>query len=157
MSAELSKDYLESETAIYNRIRQRAFSLLARREYSEFELRSKLYPLASESLVDRLIDELIKNNMQSDSRYAEMLCRSRFNQGKGPVKILYELGQNQISSSIVDAVMGPYEGEWALLAKQVREKKFGKSPVGSYREWVRQARFLQQRGFNASHFGDFTE
>ncbi|NKB75470.1 MAG: hypothetical protein GKR96_00150 [Gammaproteobacteria bacterium] len=156
MSDELESAHLaDTLKDEYNAIREKAFGLLARREHSEFELRSKLCPLASPMLIDELIGRLIQKNIQSDLRFAEMLCRSRFNQGKGPLKLYHELSQNQIDSCIVEQVMKPYEDGWRDLAKQVREKKFGTAPVDNYREWARQARFLQQRGFNASHFDDF--
>ena len=41
------------------------------------------------------------------------------------------------------------------LAARVRTSKFGSQPPSSYREWAKQARFLQQRGFTAEQIGSF--
>ena len=66
----------------------------------------------------------------------------RFNQGKGPVRIISELkmrGINTFDLSLFD---------WFKLAKEIRQKKFGNQSTLNYKEIAKQKRFLQSRGFN---------
>ena len=135
---------------VEEQIRRKAFALLTRREYSVAELTQKLNNLASKDTVDSLVQGLVENGLLSDERFSEMICRSRVNQGKGPIRIRYELEQHKISPDIIDDAMSIYEGRWAELAQLVRQKKFGSEPPGSYKERAKQMRFLQQRGFNAA-------
>ena len=66
----------------------------------------------------------------------------RYNQGKGPVIISLELKKRGIESfdlSIFD---------WFNLAKEVREKKFGKNLPSDYKTQAKQKQFLKSRGFD---------
>ena len=47
--------------------------------------------------------------------------------------------------------MSDYETKWPTLAAEVRCRKFGEQAPASYKDWARQARFLQQRGFTTEH------
>jgi len=132
---------------IYQALRDKAYRLLARREQSTCELRRKLKIDEYPHLVDQLLGELIGQGAQSDFRFAEQLCRSRYQNGKGPVKLRYELNQHQIEESVVAEVMSDYDDKWLNLAIEVRQKKFGSKAPGNYKDWAKQARFLQQRGF----------
>ncbi len=145
---EQSKDEL-----LIKSLTDRACGYLARREYSAWELGRKLNNHGSPAAVERVIDRLQKRGEQSDTRFAEMLCRSRFNSGKGPVRLLHELKQHRIDDGIISAAMLEYEDRWTELANQVRVKKFGEAAPTTIEEWSRQARFLKQRGFSTSHFG----
>ena len=133
-------------------LRDKAYRLLASREHSVWELRRKLAskPPAAQhpQQVERLLAELAEQGAQSDFRFAEQLCRRRYQSGRGPVKLRHELAQHQIEKTMVERVMSDYETKWCALAAEVRRKKFG-DPPANYREWARQARFLQQRGFDA--------
>lgn len=136
---------------------ERAYQLLSRREYSVHELKTRFRDAGSEQQIYNVIEKLIATNAQSDKRYAEMICRARFNAGKGPVRILHDLNQNQIDPNLIEAAMAEYECLWQNRADDVRIRKFGERPPQTYQEWTRQARFLQQRGFQAAHIPDFGE
>jgi regulatory protein len=41
--------------------------------------------------------------------------------------------------------------DWRLLARELRARKFGAEPPTDWPEKVRQARFLQYRGFSSDH------
>jgi regulatory protein len=131
----------------YQTLRDKAYRLLARREQSRWELRRKLEFDEHPQLVNKLLGDLMDQGAQSDFRFAEQLCRSRFNNGKGPVKLQYELNRHQIEESLVAQVMSDYEDKWLGLAIEVRQRKFGSKVPASYKDWAKQARFLQQRGF----------
>jgi len=130
--------------------------MLARREHSLHELKQRLCSHSeNEASVNEVLGELARQGIQSDRRFAEMLCRSRFNAGKGPMKIAYELSRHRIAPEIVRQEMAFYEDKWAASAKAVKEKKFGGAAARSHREWARQARFLRQRGFGQEFLDEF--
>lgn len=107
------------------------------------------------ALLDRLLAELVADGAQSDQRFAEHLARWRFQTGRGPVKLRYELTEHHIDPALIDQVMAEYEPQWRDLATQVRRRKFGDAPPADYKTWARQARFLQQRGFQSEHIEPF--
>ena len=106
-------------------------------------------------MVAQLIDELRAEGAQSDARFAEQLARRRFQTGRGPLKLRAELLAHEIDAALIARVMGEYETQWAALAVEVRRRKFGEQAPTSFRDWAKQARFLQQRGFDASHIEPF--
>jgi regulatory protein len=120
--------------------------MLARREHSVSELTEKLSIKGFELKdINSAVQSLIEKNLQSDERYSEMIIRTRFNQGKGPLKIRYELHSNGISEFKID------EYNWNLLAKEVRFKKFGNDIPTDYKDIAKQKRFLLSRGFNSEN------
>lgn len=171
--------------ADYAALRAAAYRHLARREHSAWELRRKLQSavtLASAAaagkrqvrkraaglagldtvdaaalpaLLDRLLAELAAAGAQSDARFAEHLGRWRFQTGRGPVKLRFELTEHQIDPALIERVMAEYEPQWRALAAQIRARKFGAAPPADYKTWARQARFLQQRGFKSEHIEPF--
>jgi len=149
------KSFQSTEDELSAVVKDKAYQLLARREYSVCEMRQKFKALAPSHICDRAIAELIDQGEQSDKRFAEMLGRSRFNAGKGPVKLEYELNQHRIDPVIIETIMDTYNELWVESANQVRLKKFGDKPPVNFSEWARQARFLQQRGFTSEHIGHF--
>jgi regulatory protein len=149
----LSED--ESEENLVADLVARSYKMLMRREYSAEELRKKFRNLADREIVETAIDRLIALNAQSDERYAEMLCRARFNAGKGPVRIKHDLSEQRIAEEIIESAMAEYDGKWKSLAEEIRARKFGDNPPENYLEWTRQARFLQQRGFASAQIGHF--
>ncbi len=136
-------------------LKNKAYQLLARREYSVFELQQKFKHRAPADMVDQVLNTLIQQGAQSDSRFAEMLSRSRFNAGKGPVLLKHELDKHKIDPDLIETVMAVYQQQWLESAKQVRQRKFGSAPPANFKEWAKQARFLQQRGFTSAQIGQF--
>lgn len=150
----------------YQALRNRAYRLLARREHSAWELRRKLESAQPpsdgarsgvQSAIARLLTELAEQGAQSDFRFAEQLCRWRYQNGRGPLKLQYELSEHQIEESLVKQVMADYDKKWPQLATEVRCRKFGDTPPTCYHEWAKQARFLQQRGFTAEQIGSYID
>ena len=143
----------------YLLVRDKAYSYLTRREYSRSELYQKLIRLKEidAGVVEQVLDDLVSAGAQSDLRFAEHLCRVRINQGKGPVLIEHELNQHKIDSESIEQVMSEHSDEWRRLALDVRQKKFGPEPPADFKEWAKQARFLQQRGFGNAEIGSFND
>ena len=76
--------------------------LLARREYSEKELRIKLTDKYNEEICQRVLDYLQANNYQSDERFTDMIVRSYASRGYGHKRILQELSRKGIYISNID-------------------------------------------------------
>ncbi|MCY4052076.1 MAG: regulatory protein RecX [Gammaproteobacteria bacterium] len=134
----------------------KAYQLLAKREYSHHELLQRLLKLASKEVCEEAMRQLVSQGAQSDDRYAESLCRSRYGAGKGPVLIRYELRNQKINEELIEKVMEPYTNEWTVLAEQVRKKKFGEELPKEYSQLTKQLRFLQQRGFGQAELSQYS-
>ena len=130
-------------------IRKKAMDLLARREHSEQELRQKL---KSREYRDEAIDEVVlglqHDGLQSDERFTESYVNHRFNAGVGPLKIRYELRQKGVSDRLVDEFLEPLSDQWDELMTRQRVRKYGVSIPDDYPSRMKQARFLQNRGFS---------
>lgn len=129
-------------------IRRAAIELLSRREHSARELRQKLQRKfdCSTDLINRELVRLTDENYQSDERFAEAFVASRMRKGIGPQRLSLELKERGISPELVDAFVPQDSQDWLAIAIHVREKRFGvELPSGKDR--VKQARFLQYRGF----------
>ncbi|MCP4413904.1 MAG: regulatory protein RecX [Gammaproteobacteria bacterium] len=152
------------------KLRKSMMGLLARREHSRQELFQKMqqkgYP---PDLINNSLDDFIECDWLSDSRYAEMLLRSRLLKYHGPVKIKMELKQKGVSELIIQQCFDAFSYKnggidiqlmnnnnvelhdlWPKLATEALNKKFSSKPVDQ-KERIRQYRFLQQRGFQHDH------
>ncbi len=130
-------------------IRVVAMDLLSRREHSTYELTLKLKKRNFDmDEITAALDRLQQENLQSDSRFIESVVNSRVSAGFGPVKIKYELRQKGISVEWVDDYFSGMTVEWEQLMAAQRSKKFGQIIPVDYREKMKQARFLQNRGFS---------
>ena len=128
--------------------RKKAMDLLARREHARGELLTKLEKAGFESAI--ALDAILRlqaENLQSDARFAESFVQSRFNQGKGPVRIRQELRERDVAPATIDAAFSEFGADWQALARQTRERKFGTELPREFKEKARQMRFLQYRGF----------
>ncbi|MFA7280782.1 MAG: regulatory protein RecX [Sterolibacterium sp.] len=133
-------------------LRGRAVKLLARRDHSRSELTKKLLPLATLEEIKAVLDQLEQTGLLSDARAAAAYVRShaaRF----GAAKLDYALRTKGISPELIEASLAQQElGDELQRARALWQRKFGnkpqrRSPVDAAKEWARQARFLQSRGF----------
>ncbi len=95
-----------------------------------------------------MIDTLQVENLQSDLRFTESFINQRVNAGHGPIKIRHELKQRGVSGELVNAVLEAYEDEWQDRMSEQRIRKFGSEIPNDYSQKMKQARFLQNRGFS---------
>jgi len=122
---------------------------LARREHSEQELRQKLAARAEDAdEVEMVLQQLKDERLLSDERFTEAYVHHRFSAGIGPVKIRYELRQKGVDESLVEAFLEPLADEWDDLMRQQRARKYGTALPEGFAERMKQARFLQNRGFS---------
>lgn len=133
-------------------LRGRAVKLLARRDHSRAELSKKLSPLAAPEEINAVLDQLEQSGLLSDARAAAAYVRahaSRF----GAAKLNHTLRAKGISAELIEASIAQQElGSELQRAREVWQRKFGQQPMPEVRdakEWARQARFLQSRGFSA--------
>ncbi len=126
-----------------------ALRLLARREHSEFELRQKLSARGFDTdTIDTTLAECRRQNLVSDQRFVEAFAHQRRQRGYGPLRIRADLRQRGIGDELADRYVAMDSADWLDRLREIRRRKFGDQPPGNYREWTRQARFLQSRGFS---------
>lgn len=128
------------------RLRSYAFAVLTRKEYSKQDLLDKLSLYAeSREEVIALVEELARENYQSDQRVAEMVVRSQIRKGKGPNRIKLALSAKKIDKSLAQDDM--QEIDWYEQAYQLKIKKYGLEVATDPKIKAKQIRFLQYRGF----------
>lgn len=133
-------------------VRLAAMDLLARREHSRRELRQKLRRrFRDRNLIDTVVEGLVQERLQSDSRYAQSYLRQRAERGYGPLRIRQEMRQRGIGDDDIGAAFAAGDQDWLALAARAMTRKFGDSPCADLRERARRARFLQYRGFSTEH------
>ena len=123
------------------------------------EFSFKLFFVAKKDLIDKLalyaenrdevielVNELARENYQSDQRLAEMLLASQKRQGKGPNRIKMALKNKKVDSSLISEELK--ETDWTEQAYQLKVKKFGTEVANEPKLKAKQIRFLQYRGFD---------
>ena len=127
-------------------LRERALRHLARRDHSRAELARKLAAHGEADEVDAVIARMGELGLQSDSRYAEAFVRgkaARF----GASRLRSELARRGIERDLIEqAIENECVESEVERARQVLRSRFSVAPADP-REWARQARFLQTRGF----------
>lgn len=132
------------------KLRERAISLLARREHSQLELTQKLIVKGySRVEVETELASLAREGLQSDERYTEAYVRQRIQSGFGPRRIIAELQQRGISDSLIQRHVPQDEQFWWETLSQLWQRKYD-SEVLDEQAYARRARFLMQRGFDVA-------
>ena len=126
-------------------LHSRAVRLLARREHTRAELARKLAPHGTEEEIENVLNELSRTGLQSDARFAESYLRSQAGR-LGGARLRQTLRQKGVASDTIDEQVTDLPDESAR-ARNVWNRKFGVPPTDA-KEWARQARFLQGRGFS---------
>lgn len=126
-------------------LRERALNLLARREHSRAELGRKLAPHAEADEVEALLDVLERENLLSNTRYAEMLAHARSGR-HGSLRLKADLREKGVPAVVIDATVSAAREGDLEAARAVWLKKFGAPPANAA-ERARQMRFLAGRGF----------
>ncbi len=139
----------ESEKAYA--LRECAQDLLARREHSQVELKRKLMAKGFENLeIENLLVTLAKEGLQSDERFAEAYVHHRVDMGFGPRRIECELLERGLSQSLIQQYLPQDNAFWQERMALVWQKKYHAKDNFNQRDYVKQACFLQQRGFESS-------
>ena len=135
-------------------IRLRAVGLLTRREHSRAELAGKLAALGTLEEINAVLDQLEQTGMLSDARAADAYVRGHAGRF-GAAKLGHSLRCKGISGELIAASLAQEGIEDELQrARDLWRRKFGRrqpetQAARDAKEWARQARFLQSRGFSA--------
>ncbi len=130
--------------------RKQALKYLARREYSVFELGRKLRGKGYNGhCCEKALERLVEQKLVSDKRYAQACLSSRVRKGYGPVRIRLALAEAGVDKEIMDRVLDTAEIDWSEQLMLQHRKKYGDTPAASYKEWVKRARYLNNRGFSS--------
>lgn len=128
-----------------------ALRLLARREHSRLELSLKLRQRKiDDAIIEAVLDDYEREGWLDDGRFADVFARQRMDLGYGPLRISGELQQRGVHQ-LPECLEAMTDGAWARRATAVRDKRFGLADLSDdWDEKVRQARFLNRRGYTAS-------
>ncbi len=122
----------------------RAVALLARREHSHAELARKLAAHGTREDVDNVLYQLENEGLLSNARAAAAYVRAHGDR-LGAARLRQDLHQRGLDPAMAAEAVADLAGE-LTRARAVWAKKFAAAPADA-REWARQARFLQGRGF----------
>jgi len=136
-----------SEASAYDK----ALGLLARREHSARELKSKLALRGFDDGENAAaLERLQAKDFQNDLRFGEMLVRSRIEGGYGPRWIIAELRTHGIDEGRALALLDAAEPEWPELIRRQLRRRYGGKPAANLAERRKRAVFLLRRGFDAA-------
>lgn len=125
-----------------------AVEYLTRREHASDELRNKLKRKGFEpSVIDCVLIQLREDKLLSDERFVESFVRTQTNKGYGPLRIQQELQKRSLGGEWVKDLLDINHVDWMTHARIAREKRFGYGVPQNQREFAKQVRFLQNRGF----------
>lgn len=141
----------ESTITIAN-VRYAAMNMLAMREHSVLELRTKLRQKFGQSeFIEEAVARLTEQGLQSDMRFAEAFIAMRQRQGKGSALIKMELSERGVAGDVIVSLIDESDYYWVELACRVRIKRFGGEFPQDIKGKAKQMRFLQGRGFALHH------
>lgn len=127
-----------------------AVRLLARRAHGSLELKSKLRQKGyAEQEVHDALETCQRLHYQSDEMFCEQLCRIRFQQGYGPLRIRQELQAKGIAKELIEQCLTCESLDWHQAAQAVWEKKASSYSELTLKEQQKLQRFLLYRGFPA--------
>jgi regulatory protein len=133
-------------------VREAAVALLARRDFSRQELELKLQSqgYGTEEVV-ALVRDLIESRTLDDARFAHNYVSYHAARGQGPVRIRADLEALGVEAGLIESVLSEGQPDWLAVAREERRRRFGAEAPAGRREQLRQARFLQSRGFSSDH------
>jgi regulatory protein len=125
-------------------LRTRAVALLARREHSRAELARKLASHGLQEDIVNVLAELENEGLLSNERAAAAYVRAHGDRF-GAARLHQDLRQRGLDLAMAGTAVDDLAGELER-ARAIWARKFARVPADA-REWARQARFLQSRGF----------
>ncbi len=132
---------------------QRALGLLTRREHSARELARKLGARGVEPAEARAtVDKMREAGWQDDTRFAELLVRSRASSGHGPLRIRAELATHGLDREAAAVALAGFEegggADWVVLARDLIRRRFESALTGDRNAQRKAMEFLLRRGFS---------
>lgn len=140
-----------SEKSSKARAYEKAIALLARREHSARELKTKLARRGFDDDENaQVLEQLQLKDFQNDSRFGEMLVRSRIESGYGARWIVAELRTHGINDDAANALIDAAQPDWPELICRQLQRRFGGKAAKDYAQLRKRVAFLLRRGFDAS-------
>jgi regulatory protein len=147
-----------------------AVRLLAKRDYSEYELSHKIIQrlqknggTSAEAVAAEVCTWLCELDYLNDRRFCERYVRAAISKGQAEIRIRHELRQRRVAETLVDEVLAETDIEWLDIAQEVLARKF-KQPLTEPKAKAKAIRLLQYRGFSGDqvytaldHFNQLTE
>jgi regulatory protein len=125
--------------------------MLARRDHSRAELERRLGARGyAPAEIAALVLEFTETRALDDARFAHNYVSYHAARGQGPLRIRSELEALGVAAELINAALDK-EPDWRAVAREVRSRRFGPETPSGRPELLRQARFLQSRGFSADH------
>ncbi|MCE1185411.1 recombination regulator RecX [Zoogloea sp.] len=129
-------------------LRERALRYLAQREHSRSELARKLAGADEPEAIATELDRLAELGLLSDARFAEAYVRAKAGRF-GASRLRFELSRRGVDAELIGQALDTECSVSELeRARALHQRKFATPPADA-REWARQARFLQGRGFSS--------
>lgn len=130
---------------------EKAVALLARREHSARELKSKLERRGFDpDQVATTVARLQSKNYQDDARFGEMLVRTRIEGGYGPRWIAAELATHGVSEATAGNLIETAAPDWVELSRRQLRRRYGPGRPATPAERRKRTAFLLRRGFDAA-------
>jgi len=127
-----------------------ALKLLNRRDHGARELGERLAERGfATATAQAVVDQLVREKLLDDSRFAEHFVAYHANRGQGPVRIAHKLREAGVAAELISASVDAGSADWRRRCAEVRRKRFGAREPASWAERGKQARFLTQRGFSS--------
>ncbi|GJJ80893.1 regulatory protein RecX [Pasteurella canis] len=133
-------------------------NLLARREYSEFEIRCKMQEKCFTELeIDEVLSYCQQKNWQNDQRFTENYLVFRSQRGYGLNRIKQELQQLKgISSDVIQQALDEAGINWSELALTVLRKKFPQfATISEVKMKQKVWRYMLSHGFKQEDFSHY--
>ncbi|MDH2924471.1 recombination regulator RecX [Nicoletella semolina] len=130
--------------------------LLARRDYSEFELRQKLKAKEySQEEVENAIEKAQEHKWQSDERFCLHFIHYRGQQGYGPLRLKQELRQKGVADWLINQQLDESEIDWFEQAERLfnRKRPANWDIKAKQKMW----RYMLNHGFHRDHFSHLME
>ncbi|GAM77654.1 regulatory protein recX [Vibrio ishigakensis] len=129
--------------------KEAALNLLSRRDHGRYELGQKLLNKGYElSDIDEAISFCVEHHYLDDFRFAKSQVRQHVAKGHGERRIRQELNIKKVSDQVVEEALEAEPQDWFELAKETAFKKFKGAEASDPKEYAKQVRFLQYRGFS---------
>jgi len=80
-------------------------------------------------VIETVLQQLIAEDLLSDSRYAEIYALSRVDKGYGPWRIRRELSEHGVSEDIITTVLKNFDNDWMAKLAALHRKRFAALPL----------------------------
>lgn len=127
-----------------------AVGLLARRDYSRHQIKTKLLQKGFElSEIEPVLDRCVDNGFLDDARFAALLLRSHISKGHGQNRIRQSMAQKGLSKEAIERALNNSDCDWFELAKSKANKKFANNgPISDQKDRAKRVRYLMGQGYS---------